>query len=654
MNQNQALFQIIIYVLLLIFCYLFIYYKRRNGFMHFVKHFLLPLTVVAGWTIYFIGYHFGNEKDSDIASIITDGLRAIFSAGRLFVLGNDLIEVPESIKEDPAFLLWFSFIGSSAVFISISILLNLFGKRMITKMEIWLNSSKENHIFIGVNEASLSLAIDIIKKNKKSQVIFIKKIDKDEDASLYLQLEESGALIINRESIIESLKLESEEGIFHTHNVYSDHKNLNKLGLIQKVYKSSSHLYFLTSKEEWNMNMARSVLNEIDTSVLKQKLVMHIRTNGTDFEEAFYDSLKEVSKSIQFNLLNHSEIAARQLIIKHKPIDWIEKDTNKAIAISDFNVMIIGFDQTGNAVLRKLIEYGQFEGSKFKAVVIDKSVQAKKGRFANSFPGIISNFEIDFYETEAGTTVFFELIRQYMNKLDYIVINLGDDALNIQTAMDIQQLILKNSKKKMKIIAQVKNNDSYKQLFATSLSVNIFIFGRTMDIFTEAIVVRGYFEALAKKIHEYYNFKKPLHKRKSWEDLSKTEQSSNISEAEHIYVKISMAGLKTDEIIQMNNVDEFKNHLGIEKMENLAKGEHMSWNAVLYANGWNQWKLKEIPDESNIQKDEIRKLHACLVNWEDLKMVGERFSENYYQYDYESITDIYKLIKEGIYTKKII
>ncbi|MFZ4400351.1 MAG: hypothetical protein ACOYO1_09975 [Bacteroidales bacterium] len=621
--------------------------------MQFVKYFLLPLTVIAGWTIYFIGYHFGNEKVSCISSIITDGLRAIFSAGRLFVLGNDLIEVPESIKENPAFLLWFSFIGSSAVFISTSILLNLFGKRMITKIEIWLNSSKENHIFLGVNDASLSLAIDIIRKNKKSQVIFIKRIDKDEDASLYLQLEESGALIINRESIIDSLKLESEEGIFHTHKVYSDHKNLNKLGLIKKVYKSSSHLYFLTSKEEWNMNMARSVLNEIDTSALKHKLVMHIRTNSPELEEAFYESLKNVSKNIQFNLLNHSEIAARQLVIKHKPIDWIEKDTNKAIAISDFNVMIIGFDQTGNAVLRKLIEYGHFEGSKFKAVVIDKSVQAKKGRFANSFPGIISNYSIDFYETEAGSSVFFDLIRQHMDTMDYIVINLGDDALNITTALDIQQYILKNSIRKIKIIAQVKNNESYKQLFTSSLSVNIFIFGRTMDMFTEAIVVRGHFEAMAKKIHEYYNLKKPLNKRRFWEDLSKTEQSTNISEAEHIYVKISMAGLKTDDIKQIENVSEFENYLGPEKMKNLAKGEHISWNSVLYTNGWSQWKLKEIPDESNIQKDEIRKLHACLVNWEDLKLVGERFGENYYQYDYESITDIYKLIKEGIYTKNI-
>lgn len=649
MNHFHSLFQIALYVSILIICYIKIFFRRRNGFMQFVKYVLLPLTVTGGWIIYFIGYHLGSEEESTFQNIITHGLQAVFSAGRLFVLGNDLVEVPHRMKENNDYLLWFSVIGSTAVFISISILLNIFGKKIITRLKIELNQSKENHIFFGVNDASISLVKDLLKNDINRLVIIIKKTDKDEDATLYHQMEETGALIINSESIMESLKLEREEGIIHVNKEFSYPENLKKLQLIGKVLKNSSHLYFLSDKEVWNMSMARSVMNEIDTSSHQNCIFLHIRTNGADLDEVFYKSLPESSDNIQIRLFNQSDIAARQLVANYNPVDWIDKDIKKAVVTADFNVLIIGFDQTGNAVLRKLIEYGQFIGSQFKAVIIDRRLQSKKGRFENRFPGILSNYSIEFIETEVGSTAYFNLIKQYKNVLDYIIINLGDDALNIKTAVDIQQLLFKISDKKMKIIAQIKSNDSYKQLFGYSQFIDIDIFGRTMDIFTEDIIVRGNLEAMAKKIHEYYNSKKAVLKRKSWYELSKTEQATNISEAEHIYINLSLAGLKIEDIKKFDNTELFENYLGKEKMENLAKGEHLHWNSVMFTNGWDKWNLDEIPVNSKTNKDEIRKLHACMVNWDELSLVGERFGENYYQYDYETISDIFKLIKEGIY-----
>ena len=46
------------------------------------------------------------------------------------------------------------------------------------------------------------------------------------------------------------------------------------------------------------------------------------------------------------------------------------------------------------------------------------------------------------------------------------------------------------------------------------------------------------------------------------------------------------------------------------------------------------------------------KKHACLVDWNDLDKVRERFGENYKDYDKDSVRKIYELIKNGIITQK--
>lgn len=649
MNPNVTLLLIVCFVLMLLGVSVRFFFRRHNGFMQFVKIVMLPLTVLGGWVVYFTGYMMGSEAEPSVHSVVMYGLQALFSAGRLFVLGNDLVEISEHVKENPNFLLWFALVGTMAVFLSISILFNVFGKRLITRIRIRLRLSKENHVFFGVNEASVTLARDLLQRNRNRLVVFIKKLDLREDTTLYHAMEETGALVVENESFLESLTLKQEEGLMHIRHGHAGPVIMNKLRLIRKIHKCPSHLYFLSDTEAWNITMARTILDEMGTEAVLHPVTLHISIYGSDLEELFYQSLPEPAPNIHVRLLNYSEIATRQLLARHNPVDWILKDPQKGVAKEDFRVMIAGFDQTGSAALRKLTEFGQFPGSRFKAIVTDKSMTVKKGRFANAFPGLVSHFDIHFLEAEAGSSEFFDVIRQNIHSLDYILIALGNDALNMQTAVDIRQLVLKTPGTRMKIVAQVKSNDHYRHPAAEEERVSIHTFGRTRNIFTEDIVVRGRLEAVAVKIHEYYNSLKPAEKRRSWEHLSRMEQASNISAAGHIRVKLEMAGISHEEILQMNSQSDFEEFLGKERMENLAKGEHLHWNAMLFAHGWDCWNLSEIPQDATSNKDNQRKLHACLVDWETLAAVGERFHEDYYPYDYENIRNIFQLVKEGVY-----
>jgi hypothetical protein len=655
MSEFGSLLMGVLIISLLILWYRLGYSQRRNGFMQFVKYRLVPVTVISGWTFYFIAYYFYENEQ-----LLTSGLLAVFSTARFFVLENDLNEIQSFVKGNHLLMLLFSMIGASAVFISAFILLQLFGKRVVTKIKIGMDKSAETHLFFGVNRASLSLAKDLLRNNRSRLVIFVRKMDKNEDVSLYHEVEEAGAFLISRDSVMENIELEKEDSIIHSHKEGSiaigsndsKHRYLKELRLIGKLHNRTTHLYFLTPREHWNLSLARTVLEEVNSLPFEYKVAAHIRVTSADLEELFYKSLSVRSPKVKINLVNLSEIASRQLISSYNPVDWIEKNTQKAVASSDLTVLVVGFGQTGGAVLKKLVEYGQFVGSDFNAIMVDKEMKTKKGRFEACFPGLLSNYNIEFVETEPGWISFYDLIKQQANKLDYIILTLGNDDLNIQTATDLQQILVKSTGKRIRIIAQIKDDTNYNLLFNPAKQVVLSIFGREKDIFTEKIIVRGDMEKTAKKIHEYYNSKKEEGpKRQSWHELSVIKQLSNISAANHIYTKLRLSGLTVEDVKQFETIEDFENYLGGERFENLAKEEHLRWNALHFANGWNTWNLSEIPGNAGFNKDEERKLHACLVNWTDLAPVKERFNEDYYAYDFENVSNLFELIKNGVYNE---
>ncbi len=643
----------LLYVLLLILVFLVFFNRRGKGLLKFVKYVLSPCTLVGGLFVYFIGY-----DQVSPGHWISNVFQAIFSTVRLFVLGNDLVEIHAEVINNHSYMLWFSIITASAAVIFASFFLNLFGKRLIYTLKIWWNHSNKNYIFFGVNEASISLAKDILKKKNSRIVIFIKDIDINENSLLYRQAEELGALLISNVSIIEKIFVKNEESIIRPHEAESSPKKilvennyLKKFKLIKRVSSRESYFFFLTENEDFNVRASRSLLAEIKQTPINKQITFHIRTLSEDMEDLYYESFSTIPSKIMISFLNDSDIAARQLIRTNNPVDWINIDYEYGIAKSNFHVLIIGFGQSGIAVLKNLIEFGQFVGSNFRSIVIDKNVNSISGSFVNRYPGLGTNYYIDYVETTVGNSKFYETIKKELDELDYITIALGNDALNIQTAFDIQQMVLKISDRPLKILVRLNDNYSYDNLFNQIGNLYVETFGREKDVFTEDIVIRGSMEKSAKKIHDYYNAKTLSGKKMEWDKLSRIKQLSNISVAEHIHTKLALAGLTVQGVKAFQSKDDFTTYIGKIRLENLAIGEHLRWNTNLFVNGWNTLKLEELPTGSNYNKIENKRLHACLVDWETLSLVNKHFKEDFYDYDRENILGIYDLIKEGIYTE---
>jgi hypothetical protein len=109
-----------------------------------------------------------------------------------------------------------------------------------------------------------------------------------------------------------------------------------------------------------------------------------------------------------------------------------------------------------------------------------------------------------------------------------------------------------------------------------------------------------------------------------------------------------------------------KNHKYIKKLskediEQLAKIEHKRWCAFHILNGWKPMSIDELKNRTKglkdrevkrkKRKDEVKKLHACLVSWEELDKVSEILEYNYKSHDIETIMRIPKIEEENLLVK---
>ena len=289
------------------------------------------------------------------------------------------------------------------------------------------------------------------------------------------------------------------------------------------------------------------------------------------------------------------------------------------------------------------------EAEVLSGMKISSKEDMEAGLFEHYYPGL-KNYQLEYHEAEVNSSEFFNLLKDKLAGLKYILVALGEDELNIKTAVELSHFISRETDNdQIKILTDVYNTRDYSYIQqAKECFKEICLYGSNDNIYTEDIIINESREMTARKIHAYYNAQKAVEKQVPWQALSPIKKMTNISAASHIYTKLQLAGLTPQDFAQWSTEEEYVKALGNERFENLAKGEHLHWNATLFVHEWDVWHLSDIPDFVSVNKDEKHKKHACLVDWEELKKVEERFGEPYRKYDRDSVRNIWELAKANL------
>ena len=192
-------------------------------------------------------------------------------------------------------------------------------------------------------------------------------------------------------------------------------------------------------------------------------------------------------------------------------------------------------------------------------------------------------------------------------------------------------------------------------------------FGSSQTHFTENVIIDIKIDELASYNNDMYNIAHASgngDKSKKFEQLNLLSQDSNRALADHIVtvkynellslskingkVEITkddirkICDAKVDGVtpIEKNKgYEEVCKMLTLENIDKLARAEHRRWNIFHLTRGWHR-RLDLLAKSTKTPK---LKLHACIVEWEELDQISSAYNYNYKDDDIEAIFRIHHL-----------
>lgn len=632
-------------LIILICSILFASFEKKLN--RFSKLLFFP-TLCGGLLVYLIGYwpQIGTSPQAvKLVDVLVSLLRAVFSTGRMFIVENDFNDINEVLKNNQIYLLVFGITHVTALMITAVTAVSLFGESIMTRFRLLLKSFQTKYIICGLNENSILFAKSLSNAGHRRCIVFVTKEEKSE---LSYKAKDLGAIIINSD--------------------FMELSALRRAGIGRG--RRPVYLISFTEDETVNINIVLRVMRDLNDPGIQERLRILVRTKAYGIDHIFDAENQNNGTNFDVRLFNEADIAAIQLVEQYPLYNSIELDCKEAAAKSDITVLLAGFGDTGRQVLKKAIWCSQCVGNRTRFIIVDNNASKMMGVFNNRYPGIMSNYDVQLIEADVREESFYSLLKEKMSGLSYIVVALGEDRLNIDTALGIKEAFDRNPIPEGKYPLIVANVRAKEELARCNINEkgtgyeSIRVFGQSEEIFTEDIIINESMDIMAKAINTFYN-NASQQQAIAWHKLSSFTKESNRAAALHLNTKLELAGLKmcrkdiaesSHEVIDTS--EKLRKYLGEKRLLNLAICEHLRWNAFHFTSGWTTWKLEEIGSAGK-PKDSIRRRHACLVDWDELTKVANAFGKEnaeYYQYlDMDQVLHIPDILKEAgyiIYVKK--
>ncbi len=286
-----------------------------------------------------------------------------------------------------------------------------------------------------------------------------------------------------------------------------------------------------------------------------------------------------------------SEMVAHKLVSKKPPYEAMAFDFDSCRALHDFNVMIIGFGEVGQDVLRYLVRYGQFLGSRFSADVLDIDMDNCGGLFKELYSDMISRYSVSFNSINAFSSQIYSHFSAD-RRMSYVVACSGDDQTNRQIMNELQtfrqmhpecftekSVIACCSKKKIEILSADGSLDYMK--------------AADVDDFINEKV-----NMLARHVNDAYYLAKSGYSKEELNDLwykkDPIDRLSSIASAE--FLKTYFACSNSWDL----NKKQLEERINSRLADILPELEHQRWNAFESSIGVNQMSREEFSD--NVRK----------------------------------------------------
>ena len=451
-------------------------------------------------------------------------------------------------------------------------------EKLVDHVKFSLSKKKRTIIFSELNDKSLILARDY-ENDKKSSIVFANVKEKNDIKIKSIKLLEK----------VTDIKINSKNEVIFYIISSNEEKNLNEaLELIDKYKdRDNTKIYVLDDNEEAPIILDSTDKGKIDVDIINEK------------ERAI------------FNLLSNKPLFLNAI--------------NKTISI-----LIVGCGNIGKEFLRDSVWCSMLPNYKLKILVIDNNADIIKEKINVEMPELLNNYDITFVNEDIKSNKSIEMIR--LNKdINYIMVSMENDDKNIETAIMLRRLFLREFDREPIINLYIENDFKQEQVISLSNergdSYKLNAFGSIDDLYRQNNIVDIELEKLAQQIHLTYD---PLDKE--LKRYNSREYNKKTSRACALHIKYKLFAVLGDKYTEdMNkNLELFRKKYNSKIEQELSKNEHDRWNAYMRSIGYVYVSTDEVKNYYKKTKHHVNylaRMHPALVSYDELDDVSKELSK---------------------------
>ena len=352
--------------------------------------------------------------------------------------------------------------------------------------------------------------------------------------------------------------------------------------------------------------------------------------------------------------------------------------------------IILGFGAHGFEVFRTISWFGQIPGVRLRIVVMDQRPKSKlQEEVLFRCPELLSSglFDCEFIQVDITSPLFKTLIRKEMRtsshslSVPYIVVNTGDDNLNMDTAILVRQLAYEEEDQQGSlplIFANIRDARRHPAIWSlvakdqgsqSGSRYEIVPFGSIDSLFSEDFLIDSSMEALSFNINSSYagiyaGTGDPYDRRELFRSYAKYQMNrlSSMTSAYSIQEKLWSLGFRLEERAGSAPEGTGKAELdafldseeGSKAVEVLGRWEHRRWCAFYYSQGWTQMspqqsrRYRELGLSGGRHDSHLLLKHPYLCDFDKLADVAAALgkSQSPAVYNYNLIRDLGDIVTD--------
>ncbi len=292
-----------------------------------------------------------------------------------------------------------------------------FFESIVSYIKILFAYKKDVYIMSGLSEKSVILAESIRNKFPKSAILFVNVFAKDEKTF----------------NLVNSA--EKFNAIFSKFDVEDSNLNLHSK-------KSKITFFAIDEDESHNVETAMSIIEKFRTRNNTEVYVFSTSKEGGLLLDSIDYGCMKVRRINDDQALAYSIIFDKENLITKYAVNTDDEKTISAL--------VIGFGGYGTEITKALLWCGQLPDYNLEINVIDKNESAES-IFSAQCPEIMSlnnntepgeaKYSLKIYNGTDVTSQEFNNIVSSLKKTSVVYISLGNDALNIETAIQVRILL---------------------------------------------------------------------------------------------------------------------------------------------------------------------------------------------------------------------